>query len=257
MAIHPTAIVEPGAQVDPSCEIGPFALVGPHVVLGPRTSVAAHAVVTGHTTLGAGNRVFSFAVIGGVPQDLKYRGEPTRLEVGDGNTFREYVTVNTGTVGGGGVTRIRNGCLLMASSHVGHDCDVGDGAIIANSVALAGHVTVEEHVHLGGLAAVHQFCRIGRLSFVSGLTGVTMDVAPYTMVAGARAELGGLNLVGLQRAGMTEDQVGRVKQAFKVLFRSGLPAAEAVAQLEAELGAHPEIAHLVAFAKSSKRGLTR
>ena len=257
MAIHPTAVVEPGAQVDPSCEIGPFAVIGPHVTLGPRTSVAAHGIVTGHTVLGADNRVFSFAVVGGVPQDLKYQGEPTRLEVGDRNTFREYVTINTGTVGGGGVTRIGNGCLFMANSHVGHDCLIADGAIVANSVALAGHVTVEEHVHLGGLAAVHQFCRIGRLAFVSGLTGVTMDVAPYTTVAGARAELGGLNVIGLQRAGLDEAQVGRVKQAFKIYFRSGLQAAEALAQLKAELGGHPEVAHLVAFLEASKRGVTR
>lgn len=257
MAIHPTALVEPGARVDPSCEIGAFAVVGAEVTLGPRTAVAHHAVVTGHTVLGADNRVFPFAVVGGVPQDLKYRGEPTRLEVGDRNTFREYVTINVGTVGGGGVTRIGNGCLFMASAHVGHDCLIGDGAIVANSVALAGHVTVEDHVHLGGLAAVHQFCRIGRLSFVSGLTGVTMDVAPYTTVAGARAELGGLNVIGLQRAGMDEAQVGRVKQAFKLYFRSGLTAAEALPRLKAELGGHPEIDHLVAFIEGSKRGLTR
>jgi UDP-N-acetylglucosamine acyltransferase len=257
MAIHPTAVVEAGAQIDPSCEIGPYAFVGAHVSLGPRTSLGPHAVVTGHAALGADNRVFSHAVVGGVPQDLKYRGEPTRLEIGDRNTFREFTTINLGTVGGGGVTRIGNGCLFMANSHVGHDCLIGDGAIIANSVALAGHVTVEDHVHLGGLSAVHQFCRIGRLSFVSGLTGVTMDVAPYCTVAGARAELGGLNLVGLQRAGLTEEQVGRVKQAYKVLFRQGLKAEEAVAQLKAELGQHPEVAHLVAFVEGTRRGLTR
>ncbi len=257
MAIHPTAVVEPGAQVDPSCEIGPFAFVGAGVTLGPRTTLAPHAVVTGQTVLGADNRVFSHAVVGGVPQDLKYKGEPTRLEIGDRNTFREFTTINTGTVGGGGVTTIGNGCLFMANSHVGHDCQVGDGAIVANSVALAGHVTVEDHVHLGGLSAVHQFCRIGRLSFVSGITGVIMDVAPYCTVAGARAELGGLNVIGLQRAGMTEEQVGRVKQAYKILFRQGLKAEEAVVQLKAELGQHPEVAHLIAFVEGSKRGLTR
>jgi UDP-N-acetylglucosamine acyltransferase len=257
MAIHPTAVVDPGAQVDPSCEIGPFAVVGPHVKLGPNNVLSAHAIVTGHTTLGAGNRVFPHAVLGEIPQDLKYKGEPTRLEVGDRNTFRECVTINLGTVGGGGVTRIGNGCLFMAYSHVGHDCIVGDGAIIANSVALAGHIVLEEHVHISGNAAVHQFCRIGRLSFVSGLTGVVMDVAPYCMVAGPRAELGGLNTVGLQRAGLSEEQVGRVKQAYKIVFRSNLGLAEAIAQLEAELGAHPEIAHFIAFVKGSQRGITR
>jgi UDP-N-acetylglucosamine acyltransferase len=257
MAIHPTAVVEPGAQVDPSCEIGPFAVVGPHVVLGPGNVLSAHAVVKGHTTLGEGNRVFPHAVIGEIPQDLKYRGEPTRLVIGDRNTFRECATINLGTVQGGGVTTIGNGCLFMAYSHVGHDCTIGDGAIIANSVALAGHVTLEDHVHFSGLAASHQFCRIGRLAFVSGLTGVTMDVAPYCTVAGARAELGGLNVVGMQRGGMTEEQIGRVKQAYKILFRSGLGVAEALAQLEAELGTHPEVAHLIAFVRGSQRGITR
>ncbi len=257
MPIHPTAVVEPGAKLDPSCEIGPYAVVGPDVVLGPRTVLLAHAVVKGHTTLGAGNRVFSHAVVGEIPQDLKYAGEPTRLEIGDRNTFRECVTINIGTAGGGGVTRIGNGCLFMANSHVGHDCQIGDGAIIANSVALAGHVLLEDHVHISGLAAAHQFTRIGRLAFVSGLTGVAMDVPPYCMVTGGRAELAGLNTVGLQRAGMSEDQLGRVKQAYKILFRSNLALADALAQLEQELGGHPEIAHLLGFVRSSQRGITR
>ncbi len=257
MAIHPTAVVEPGARVDPTCEIGPYAVVGGDVVLGPRNVLSAHAIVKGHTTLGEGNRVFPHAVIGEIPQDLKYGGEPTRLVVGDRNTFRECVTINLGTVGGGGVTTIANGCLFMAYSHVGHDCTIGDGAIIANSVALAGHILLEDHVHMSGLAAAHQFTRIGRLAFVSGLTGVAMDVPPYCTVAGARAELAGLNTVGMQRGGMTEEQIGRVKQAYKILFRSNLGLAEAVAQLERELGAHPEIAHLVKFVKGSQRGITR
>ncbi len=167
------------------------------------------------------------------------------------------MTVNLGTVQGGGVTTIGDGCLFMAYSHVGHDCRIGDGAIIANSVALAGHVTIEDHVHISGLAAAHQFCRIGRLSFVSGLTGVAMDVPPYCTVVGARAELAGLNAVGLQRAGMSEEQIGRVKQLYKIVFRSNLGLAEALAQVEAELGGHPEIAHFVAFVKASQRGITR
>lgn len=257
MAIHPTALVDPAARVGPGCEIGPYAVVGPAVTLGEGCSVGAHAVVTGRTTLGKGNRVFPHAVIGEIPQDLKYRGEDSRLEIGDRNTFREFTTVNLGTEGGGGVTRIGGGGLFMAYSHVGHDCDIGDGAIVANGVALAGHILIEDHVHISGLAAAHQFTRIGRLSFVSGLTGVAMDVAPYCTVTGARAELAGLNVVGLQRAGMTEAQVARVKQLYKIFFRSGLPAAEALAQIKAELGAHPEVAHFVAFVEASKRGITR
>jgi UDP-N-acetylglucosamine acyltransferase len=257
MAIHPTAVVDRGAEIDPSCEIGPYAVVGPHVKMGAGNVVKSHAVVTGHTSIGAGNRIFPHAVVGEIPQDLKYRGEPTALVVGDRNTFREFATVNAGTVGGGGVTRIGNDGLFMASSHVGHDCQIGDGAIIANSVAFAGHVVVEDHVHFGGLSAAHQFTRIGRFAFVSGMTGVAMDVPPYCFASGSRAELAGVNVVGLQRGGYSEEQIARVKQAYKIVFRSNLQLAEAIAQLEAELGGHPEIAHLVGFLKGSQRGITR
>ena len=257
MAIHPTAAVESGAEVDPSCEIGPFAVIGPHVRMGPGNVVGAHAVVTGRTTLGQGNRVFPHAVIGEVPQDLKYRGEPTHLAIGDRNSFREFVTVHLGTAGGGGTTRIGTGCLVMANSHVAHDCVIGDGAIIANSVALAGHVVLEDHVHFGGLSAAHQFTRIGRLAFVSGMTGITMDVPPYCMASGSRAELAGLNTIGMQRAGFSEEQIAHAKQAYKIVFRSNLQLADAIAQLDAELGTHPEIAHFVAFLRGSQRGLTR
>jgi UDP-N-acetylglucosamine acyltransferase len=257
MAIHPTAIVEAGARVDPSCEIGPFAWIGPQVRMGPGCTVAPHGIVTGRTTMGARNRVFSNAVVGGIPQDLKYQGEPTETVIGDGNTFREFVTINAGTVQDQGVTRIGSGCLFMANCHVGHDCVVGDGAIIANSVALAGHVILEDHVHFGGLSAAHQFSRVGRLAFVGGMTGVAMDVAPYCMINGARGELTGLNVIGLQRSGMDEEQVNRVKQAFKIYFRSSLQAAEALAQLKAEFGSYPEVAHFVAFIEGTRRGITR
>ncbi len=245
MAIHPTAVLEPGAQVDPSCEIGPYAVVGPHAILG------------GRTTLGAENRIFAHAVIGCLPQDLKYRGEDTALEIGDRNTVRAFTTVSIGTAGGGGTTRIGNGGLFMANSHVGHDCQIGDAAIIANSVALAGHVLVEDHVHIGGVSAVHQFCRIGTFAFVGGMTGVAMDVAPYCTVSGARAELAGVNSVGMQRAGMADEQIGRVKQAYKIVFRSNLGLAEAIAELSAELNGYPEIDHFIAFLKGTQRGITR
>ena len=184
MAIHPTALVEAGAEVDPSCEIGPYAIVGPHVRLGPRNVVGAHAIVTGRTTFGEGNRVFPHAVIGESPQDLKYRGEPTRLVVGSRNTFREFVTIHTGTVGGGSVTTIGSGGLFMANCHIAHDCTIGDGAIIANSAAIAGNCVLEDHVHFGGLSAAKQFTRVGRLAFVGGVSGIVMDVAPYCTVSG-------------------------------------------------------------------------
>lgn len=257
MAIHPTAVLEPGSQVDPSCEIGPYVVIGAGVRMGPGNTVASHAVVTGQTTLGANNRIFSHAVLGGIPQDLKYRGESTSLVVGDKNTFREFATVSLGTAGGGGVTRIGNGGLFMASSHVGHDCQIGDGAIFANSAALAGHVLVEDHVHIGGLSACHQFCRIGRFAFVGGMTGVGMDVAPYCTVSGARAELAGVNVIGMQRAGMAEEQIGRIKQAYKVVFRSNLGLQEAIAELADELAGYPEIDHFIEFLRGSQRGITR
>jgi UDP-N-acetylglucosamine acyltransferase len=207
--------------------------------------------------MGARNQVFSHAVVGEIPQDLKYAGEPTRTVIGDDNVFRECTTVHAGTVQDRGETRIGSRGLFMATSHVAHDCVIGDRAIIANAVGLAGHVVLEDDVHVGGLAGVHQFARIGRLAFVGGMCGVTMDVAPYTIVNGTRAEVMGINTIGMQRAGMTEEQVGRVKQAFKIFFRSNLQAAEALATLEGELGAFPEVAHLIAFVKASKRGVTR
>lgn len=257
MAIHPTAVIEDGAQIHPSCQVGPYAVIGAKVVMGPDNTVGPHTIVSGRTTVGAGNRFFPHAVIGGVPQDLKYRGEDTALVIGDRNTFREFSTVNLGTAGGGGETRIGSGGLFMANSHVGHDCVVGDGAIIANSVAIAGHVVIEDHVHFGGLSACHQFCRIGRLAFVGGMTGIAMDVAPYCTVSGSRGELAGLNTIGMARAGMSEEQIGRVKQAYKIVFRSNLGLAEAIAQLQAELQGHPEIDHFLAFLQGSQRGITR
>ena len=219
--------------------------------------VRPHGVVTGHTVLGARNQVFSHATVGEIPQDLKYAGEPTRTVIGDDNVFRECVTIHAGTVQDRGETRIGNRCLFMATSHVAHDCVVGDRAIIANYVGLAGHVVLEEDVHFGGLSGAHQFIRVGRLSFVGGMCGAVMDVAPYTIVNGTRAEVVGLNKIGMQRAGMTSEQVERVEQAFKVFFRMKLQAAEALTRLEAELGASPEVAHFIAFVKASKRGVTR
>jgi UDP-N-acetylglucosamine acyltransferase len=258
MAVHPTAVVAPGARVDPSCEIGPFAVVGREVKLGPRNVVGAHAVLDGDTSFGEANRIFPHAVIGQIPQDLKYRGEKTRLVIGDRNQFREFTTAHLGTEGGGGVTRIGSGCLFMANSHVAHDCQVGDACILANSTALGGHVTLEDHAILGGLAGCHQFTRVGRCVFAAAGSVIVQDVAPYCTVQGDRAGLVGLNVVGLQRQGFSEEQVARVKEAYRVVFRRQLGLQEACRQLRAQWGGEPEIDHLAAFLEGvGERGLVR
>jgi UDP-N-acetylglucosamine acyltransferase len=258
MAIHPTAIIDAAARIDPSCEIGPYAVIGPKVKLGPGTAVGAHAVIDGDTELGAGNRIFPHAVLGQIPQDLKYRGEATRLVVGDRNQFREFVTAHVGTAGGGGVTRIGNDCLFMANSHVAHDCNVGDRCILANSVPLAGHVTLEDHVILGGMAGVHQFTRVGRFVFAAAGSIIVQDVAPYCMIQGDRAAVIGLNTTGLQRAGFSEEALARVKDAYRIVFRQKLGLREACDQLRAQHGGQAEIDHLLGFLEGvGERGLVR
>lgn len=257
MAIHPAAVVDKRAELDGTVEVGPFAVIGPKVRIGARTRVGAHAVLEGDTTIGAGNVIFQFASVGAIPQDLKYAGEATRLVIGDHNQIREFATVHIGTTGGGGVTRIGNGCLLMANSHVAHDVQLGDNCILANSVALAGHVNVEDHVIFGGLAAVHQFTRIGRLAFVSGGAMVTQDIPPYVTVQGDRAEVVGINTVGLTRAHFDDQAQARVKGAYKIVFRSKMGLREAVAHVKAEYGGHSEIDHFIAFLEGSQRGIAR
>jgi UDP-N-acetylglucosamine acyltransferase len=232
-------------------------VIGRWVRMGRDNVVGAHAVVEGRTTIGSGNRIFAHAVVGAPPQDLKYKGEDTRLEIGDGNLIREFASVHTGTVGGGGVTRLANQCLIMASAHVAHDVQLGNRCIVATFCALAGHVVSEDGAIFGGVSAVQQFTRIGRLAYIGGLTGVNMDVAPYLMVAGARGEVVGINSSGLERAGFAAEAVARVKEAYRIVFRSKLTLEEALAQVRAELGQHPEIAHWVRFIEGSERGIMR
>jgi UDP-N-acetylglucosamine acyltransferase len=255
--IHATALVHPEAKLHPSVEVGPYSVIGPQVTLGADTVVGPHAVIEGRTTIGARNRIFQFASVGAVPQDLKYDGEDTELVIGDENQIREFSTLHIGTAGGGGVTQVGNRNLFMAYSHAAHDCKVGNHCILANSATLAGHVELGDHVILGGLSAVHQFTRIGDFAFVAGGAMVAMDVPPYCTAQGDRAELVGLNTVGLARAGYSEDQIGRIKDAYKILFRSKLGLNEAIAKLRAEHGGHQEIDVMLDFVTSSKRGLTR
>lgn len=257
MSIHPTAVVHPEASVHPTAEIGPYAVVEQHVKIGPRCRIGPHAVVSGRTTLGEGNHIFQFASVGSIPQDLKYEGEDTELVIGNENIIRECATINIGTRGGGGQTRIGDKNLLMAYSHVAHDCVIGNHCVLANSVALAGHVQVGHHAILGGLAAVHQYSRIGDYAFVAGGAMVAMDIPPYCTAQGDRAELVGLNTVGLSRHGFTEQQIRHIKEAYKVLFRSKLGLNEALAKLRAEYDGHSEIDHLLRFMNSSQRGVAR
>jgi UDP-N-acetylglucosamine acyltransferase len=255
--VHPTAVIHPGARLHPTVQVGPYAVIGPNVELGAGTTVGPHSVIEGRTRIGERNRVFQFASVGAQPQDLKYAGEDSELHIGDENLIREFTTLHKGTAGGGGVTRIGNGNLFMAYSHVAHDCRVGNGCVFANSATLGGHVEIGDHVILGGLAAVHQFTRVGRHAFIAGGSMVVMDVPPYCTAQGDRAELVGINSVGLARHGFSEEQIGQIKDAYRVLFRSKLPLDEALERLGTEFGGSPEIEVLLAFVASSKRGLTR
>ncbi|MCC7258058.1 MAG: acyl-ACP--UDP-N-acetylglucosamine O-acyltransferase [Gammaproteobacteria bacterium] len=255
--IHPTAIVSPDAEIASDVEIGPYSVIGPGVRIGAGTRIAAHVVVRGPTTLGAGNRIFQFASIGEDPQDKKYGGEPTRLEIGDGNTIREYCTINRGTVQDGGVTRVGNGNWLMSYTHIAHDCHVGNDVIMSNNATLAGHVHVEDHAILSGFCAVHQFCRIGAHSFVGGLCGITRDVLPYMMVAGIPPEPRGINQEGLKRRGFTPEQLRNLKEAYRILYRSNLRLVEAREQLAALGTTQPEVAAIVEFLDRSERSIVR
>ena len=255
--IDPRAIISPKAQLAADVTVGPFSIIGPDVVLGPGTVIGPHVVLNGPMRMGAGNRVHQFASLGDAPQDKKYAGEPTRLEIGDRNVFRESSTINRGTTHGRGVTTIGDDNLFMAYSHVAHDCIVGNNLVFANCATLGGHVEVGDWVIIGGLSAVHQFCKIGPYAFVAGGCPVTRDVPPYVMVAGNPAEPHSINSVGLKRRGFTDDQVRNIRNAFRVLYRSDLLLADAVAQLT-ELGTtQPEVAAFVEFIGKSERSLIR
>ena len=256
MPIHPTAVVAPGAQLDPTVEVGPFCVVGPEVHIGAGTRLLAHVVVQGRTRLGARNVVHPFASLGGVPQDLKFRGEPTELRVGDDNVVREGVTLNIGTASGAMRTTIGSRCLLMAYSHVAHDCVLGDGVIVANGVGLAGHVCIDDNATVGGLAAVHQHCRIGRLAFVGGGSMVAQDVLPFCIAQGDRAQHAGLNVVGLRRAGFARSRVLGLRRALGCLFAPGRARRHSLEALEAELAHNDDdVAELLAFVRAAPRGI--
>jgi UDP-N-acetylglucosamine acyltransferase len=255
--IDPRAIVSPKAQLAPDVTVGAFSIIGPDVELGPGTIIGPHVVLNGPMRMGAENRVYQFASLGDAPQDKKYKGEPTRLEIGDRNVFRESCTINRGTTHDKGVTTIGNDNLFMAYSHVAHDCVVGSNLVFANCATLGGHVEVGDWVTVGGMAAIHQFCKVGAHAFIAGGAIVTRDVPTYVMVAGNPAEPNSVNAVGLSRRGFTPDQIRNIKNAFRVLYRSDLLLAEAVVRLT-ELGkTQPEVAALVEFIGRSERSLIR
>ena len=257
MQIHPTAMVDSTAKVADDAEIGAYSFVGPQVEIGSGCRIAHHVNIERLTKIGPGTRVWSFVSLGTDPQDLKYNGEPTRLEIGGQVNIREFVTVNRGTEEGGGVTRVGDHSLLMAYAHVAHDCQLGRHVIMANCANLAGHVTLEDRCGIGGLVAVHQFVRIGCYCFVGGMSGVSQDLPPYTLCEGNRAKSHGLNVVGLKRAGFSEDSLSALKQAYRIIFRSRTPLKQALAQVRAEAPLVPEVVHLLEFIESSERGVAR
>ena len=255
-SIHPTAILHPGAEIGEGCIIGPYCILGANVRLGPGCRLHSHVVLDGHTTLGSGNEIYPFACLGARSQDLKWQGGITRVEIGDRNTFREYVTVHAATKDGG-TTLIGSDNHLLAYTHIAHDCRLGSHIIMSNLAQMAGHVTVEDHAILAGMSAIHQFCRIGRFAMVAACTPVRQDVAPFMLVSGDPAETLKANTVGLERAGFEPEVIRAIGQAYRILFREGLAMPNALARIEGEIPASPEIQHLMAFIRSSERGITK
>jgi len=255
--IHPTAIVDESATIADDCEIGPYSIVGADVTIGAGTTIGPHVVLKGPTTIGTNNRIFQFASVGDDPQDLKYDGELTTLEIGDSNTIREFATINRGTEGGGGVTRIGSHNLFMAYIHVAHDCLIGDRIIMANGASLAGHVTVGDHAILAGFACVHQFCEVGEHAFVGLNSVANRDVAPFTMAVGNYAEGKGINKNGLRRREFSEEAIQALHRTYKVLLRQHGDRDTAIASVATEAAKHPEVARLIEFVEKSERGVIR
>jgi UDP-N-acetylglucosamine acyltransferase len=256
--IHPTAVIHASAKVPASCTIGPFCVIGEDVEIGEHCELQSHVAIHGITRMGSHNRVSSFAAIGGDPQDLKYKGEKTRLEIGDRNLIREFVTINRGTLGGGGVTTIGNDCLLMAYVHIAHDCHLRDHVIMANNATLAGHATVEEWATVGAFSPVHQFTRVGAHAYVGGGTIVTQDVMPFSRTSADRNNRAyGLNTIGLERRGFSDERIQKLQHAFRVLLRSKLNTTQAIEKLKSEGQLGEDVEMLVRFIEESERGVIK
>jgi UDP-N-acetylglucosamine acyltransferase len=258
VSIHPTAIVARGAVIPDSCIVGPYCTVGPNVVLGEGCELVSHVVLDGHLIAGAENRFYSFACVGVAPQDLKYRGEPTAVAMGHGNTIRECVTISRGTAGGGGTTRIGSDCLIMAYTHIGHDSIIGDSCILANGATLAGHVIVEDYATVGALCPVHQFCRIGKHAYIGGGTTITQDVLPYSLTSAKReVHSYSINKVGLERRGFDRQRLRAIHHAYRLLLAAKMNIGQAIEKLKAEGVDSPDVAYLVEFIEKSERGIIR
>jgi len=256
-AIHPTAVIAPDAVLAEGVEIGAYTVIGPGVEIGANTKVGPHVVINGPTRIGADNRIFQFSSIGDSPQDKKYKGEPTRLEIGDRNVIRECVTLNRGTTKDLGVTRIGSDNLFMAYSHVAHDCQVGNQCVLANNATLGGHVHLGDWVIMGGFSGIHQFCRVGAHAFIGNNAAVTRDVPPFVMTVGQPAAAHSVNSEGLKRRGFSPEQIRNIRNAFRLLYRSGLKLADAMSQLEAIAKEQPEILPIVEFLPQSTRSIVR
>ena len=255
--IHPTAIVDPRAKIAAGVEIGPYSLIGADVEIGENTIIGPHVIIKGHTRIGRENQIFQFSSLGEVPQDKKYAGEPTRLEIGDRNTIREFCTLNLGTAQDAGVTRVGDDNWIMAYVHIAHDCQVGNKTTFANNAQLAGHVVVEDWAILGGYTGVHQFCRVGAHVMTAVGTVVLQDVPPYLMAAGNTAQPYGINVEGLKRRGFTAESLSALKRAYRALYKSGLLLEEAKLKLAEEAKTQPDVQRFVDFLAVSKRGIIR
>jgi len=256
--LHPTAVIDPSARVPSSCKVGPYCVIGPNVELGEDCELISHVAIEGPSKIGVRNKFFPFSSIGLAPQDLSYKGEPTRLEMGDDNTIREFVTINRGTVKGGGLTKLGSCILVMAYTHIAHDCSIGDHVIMANAATLGGHVTVEEWATVGALCPVHHFVRIGAHAFIGGGTTITRDVLPFSKTAAERGTHAyGLNAVGLERRGFTKERIKKIHHAYKVLLASKLNTSQALEQLKSEANRGEDVEMLIRFVESSERGVIK
>ncbi len=258
MNVHPTAIVDNRAKVPKSCQVGPYCVIGADVELGEHCRLISHVAIEGPTRIGSHNVFFPFCAIGMAPQDVTYNGEPTNLEIGDHNEIREYVTINRGTVKGGGITKLGSHLLVMAYTHIGHDCVIGDHAMLINGATIAGHVTVEEWAVVGALCPVHQFVRIGAHSYVGGGTTITQDVLPFSMTSAARdTHAYGLNKVGLERRGFSKDRIAKLHHAYKILLASKMNTRQALAKLKSEADRSEDVDSLIRFIETSERGVIK